>query len=110
MRVFASLLVVLTSFVALQSTAAARGPDPRGKAGARQHLQAARIAEGVAAGEFTARETMRLMTEQAVIAGTKRAMIADDGRLGPAERARLDRMQDRASRDIRRQKHDAQQR
>jgi hypothetical protein len=75
----------------------------------RQARQHARIADGVASGQLTARETARLNAEQRAIAAEER-FYKRDGRLTAWERADLQRDLDRASRDIYRQKHDAQTR
>jgi hypothetical protein len=75
----------------------------------RQHNQQHRIQQGVKSGELTRGETRRLQTEQRHIRHEERAYKAD-GRLTRAERADLHRDQNHASRDIYRQKHDAQQR
>ncbi len=75
----------------------------------RQARQHARIAQGVASGQLTARETARLRSQQRAIAREER-VYKSDGRLTLAERADLRRDLDRASRDIYREKHDAQTR
>jgi hypothetical protein len=75
----------------------------------RQVNQQARIQEGVRSGELTGREAARLQARQAKIQHDKRRAKAD-GVVTPAERARLHAEQNRASRAIHRQKHDAQKR
>ncbi len=72
----------------------------------RQHIQQERIRQGVASGQLTPRETIRLEREQARIERTERRMKAD-GVVTPGERARLHLRQDKASRDIYRAKHNA---
>jgi hypothetical protein len=84
--------------------------EAAGRVGRRQIRQQARIAQGVRSGELTRRETARLERQQAALACQKRRMLADGGGLGPVERARLERHQDRLSRHIYRQKHDQQSR
>jgi hypothetical protein len=84
--------------------------EAAGRVGKRQARQQARIAQGVRSGELTRRETARLERQQAALARQKRRMLADGGGLGPVERARLERHQDRLSRHIYRQKHDRQSR
>ncbi|PWB77240.1 MAG: hypothetical protein C3F08_10205 [Candidatus Methylomirabilota bacterium] len=71
----------------------------------RQQHQQDRIAEGVASGSLNPREATRLEREQAAIGAEKRAFLRD-GKLGPAERAKLHRDQNRASRHIYKEKHD----
>jgi hypothetical protein len=73
----------------------------------RQANQEARIEQGVTSGQLTRREAARLRAEQRAIRAEKR-MARADGVVTPAERARIRRDQRRASRDIYRQKHDAQ--
>jgi CRISPR/Cas system-associated endoribonuclease Cas2 len=75
----------------------------------RQHYQGQRIQQGVSSGELTRGEAHRLRTEQRHIRHEERAYKAD-GHLTRAERADLHRDQNHASRDIYRQKHDAQHR
>jgi len=73
----------------------------------REANQQARIQQGVASGQLTPRETQRLEKEQAHVAKAE-AKAESDGVVTKPERKKLHRMQDRASRDIYRQKHDAQ--
>ncbi len=94
-----------TALFALLMTAPAMaaGPAMPGVEG-RQPVQQRRIGQGVASGELTPRETVRLETEQARIERTQRRMKAD-GVVTPGERARLHVRQDKASRDIYRARH-----
>lgn len=71
----------------------------------RQQRQQDRIAEGVASGSLTPKEATRLEAEQTKIGAEKRAFLRD-GKLGPRERAKLRRDQNRASRHIYKEKHD----
>jgi hypothetical protein len=75
----------------------------------RQARQHERIAQGVASGQLTAREAGRLRAEPRAIAAEER-FYKRDGHLSARERADLQRDLDRASRDIYREKHDAQTR
>ena len=77
---------------------------PRVKA--RQEVQQNRIKEGIASGELTRSETRRLAKEQRIIQRAKRKVKAD-GVVTKRERIGLNRMQNKASRDIRRQKNNA---
>lgn len=101
----------LTFFASLilAGTAGAAAADGAAGVNARQHRQHHRIEHGVRSGELTRRETARLAAEQRAIRAEERRYRAD-GTLTPAERADLRRDLDRASRDIHRQKHDAQDR
>lgn len=69
--------------------------------------QADRIADGIRDGSLTQREAARLERQDSRIAGEE-ARFRRDGVLDPRERARLNRDLDRASRDIWRERHDAQ--
>lgn len=73
----------------------------------REVKQDARIQQGVASGELNAKETYRLEKEQAVINKAETKAKAD-GKVTPQERRKLHHMQNRASKDIRTQKHDGQ--
>ncbi|MEN6448455.1 MAG: hypothetical protein ABFD70_12100 [Syntrophaceae bacterium] len=88
----------------LVATLAGAGPAFAGNVGERQIRQQDRIAAGVGSGQLTPRETARLQSEQARIRHVKKEMRSD-GRLDPAERARLHRMQDRSSRHVYAMKH-----
>ncbi len=70
----------------------------------RQVRQQKRIHQGIRSGELTCRETKRLEREQLRIQRTKRRAWSD-GHLTPRERVRLEVMQDKASHDIYRLKH-----
>ena len=74
----------------------------------RQGHQQQRIWHGVHSGQLTAREAARLEYQQARIAGYEARSRRDGPGLTRAERLRLERMQDRASRSIYRQRHDRQ--
>ena len=74
----------------------------------RQAHQQQRIARGVAAGQMTAHETYRLERQGGRIAAYEARSRADGGGLSLRERARIAHMQDRESRPIYRQRHDAQ--
>jgi hypothetical protein len=76
----------------------------------RQNHQQQRIANGISKGNLTAREAVRVERQQANIARYEARSRADGGGLNFNERARIEALQDRASRTIRNQKHDAQRR
>lgn len=74
----------------------------------RKENQQDRIAQGVKSGQLTAGETSRLESREAHInRETSRDRAANGGRLTPAERARVNRQQNRTSRAIYRDKHNA---
>jgi len=99
-------IVTLGLFV-VAGTAFAGTADP--VVNQRQDNQKDRIQQGVASGALTKKETKRLAAEQRGIAAEEKAFKAD-GSLTKAERRDLARDQNRASRDIYIQKHDAQTR
>jgi hypothetical protein len=72
----------------------------------RQKRQQERIGEGVASGELTPKETMKLEAEQAKIQRKKRRFRRNDGKLGPKEKAILSHDQNKASKHIYKEKHD----
>lgn len=96
--------------LAVLALAAFAGNAVAGEVDRRQARQQARIAQGVAQGDLTVAEQRRLQRQQAHIHNAEARMRADDGVLGPVERARLDHKQDRASGRIYRQRHDGQRR
>jgi len=73
----------------------------------RQVEQQQRIDQGVASGQLTEREANRLNKEQEHI-NTMETKAKSDGVVTKKERAKIEHAQDRASRHINRQKHDAQ--
>lgn len=75
----------------------------------RKERQQARIAQGVASGELTPRETARLERREGALNREERRMRASDGgKLTRADRRKIERQQDRLSRGIYREKHDSQ--
>lgn len=95
--------VTATILASIVGASLATAGEPR----ARQERQRARIHSGVHKGTLVPVEARKLRNEQRRIQKTKKRMLAKDGKLGPAEKARLARMQDRASRHISRAKHNA---
>ncbi len=73
----------------------------------RQANQAARIEQGKASGELTAREAARLEAGQNRVAAQE-AKAKSDGVVTRKERAKLERAENKQSRKIKHQKHDAQ--
>jgi hypothetical protein len=104
---FATLTLALLSAAVLAQTAQAADAPATPRVDAREANQEKRIGNGVNNGELTARETLRLEREQKRIAVAE-AKAKADGKVTHHERKRLDKMQDAASRDIHKQKHDAQ--
>ena len=100
-----ALTLSLASLATFAQTPAPAASTPR--VDAREAKQEARIDQGVASGQLTARETRRLEREQKRINHAE-AHAKADGTVTAGERKRLHHMQNAASRDIARQKHDAQ--
>jgi tellurite resistance protein len=97
----ATALISIVSIGAFAQTPATPRVDQR------EANQQARIAQGAASGRLTPRETNRLEKEQAHINRAETHAKAD-GTVTRHERKRLQRLQNVASKDIRRQKHDSQ--
>ncbi len=75
----------------------------------REDIQKERIKDGVKSGELNKAETKRLVKNQRHIKRTE-AKAKSDGVVTPAEKAKLDKKQDKASKRIAKQKHDKQDR
>jgi hypothetical protein len=103
MRKYLSLTVCTLAVLATAMPAQARINQ-------RQNHQQHRIASGLHNGRLTAREAVRLERQQVRIGRYEARSRADGGGLNFNERARIETLQDRASRHIYRQKHDAQRR
>lgn len=99
------LAILLLTFAV--GTASAQTATPRVKE--RQVNQQKRIHQGVRSGELTRPEARRLELREAKIARDK-SKAKSDGVVTPEERAKLAAEQNRTSRAIARQKHDAQTR
>lgn len=93
--------------VLMLTTLAANAGNQTPRADAREARQDARIVQGVASGELTTREAVKLEARQAHIENVEDRAKAD-GKVTAAERIKLERKQDRSSRAIHRQKHDGQ--
>lgn len=98
--------VLTLAFLSLASTAALAAQPARYVQ--RNANQQGRIEQGLKSGELTTREASRLEREQSAVE-TLEAKAARDGSVSAKEAARIDSAQDKASRDIYRQKHDVQE-
>ena len=93
---------------AQSSTPPAQDPAPKTEVGKRKENQQDRIANGVKSGELTAGETANLEKKEAAInAETKADRAANGGKLTAAEKAKVNRQQNRVSNQIYRDKHNA---
>jgi hypothetical protein len=90
-----------------QTTVPAKDPTATPGIDKRQAIQQKRIDQGVKSGALTGREAARLEKREAKIEADKQAAKAD-GKVTPAERKKLNRELDSASRAIDHQKHDKQ--
>lgn len=93
---------VLVALAALTATAATASADEIDR---RQFRQDYRIEQGLRSGDLTRREAAALAAEQARIRDLERRAKAD-GYVSPYERARLRAAQNEASRHIRQERHD----
>ncbi len=103
----ATLTLSLLSAAAFAQAASAPAATPG--IDKRQAQQEQRIDQGVASGQLTRREAHRLEHRQNAINRVEGQAKAD-GTVTAQERKQLHRMQDRASKGIHHQKHDAQHR
>jgi hypothetical protein len=99
------VFIAVILFFALALAVNAQRATPR--VTGRQATQQVRIANGVQSGQLTRNETRRLERQQRCIQVEKRIAKAD-GTVTPRERRFLRREQNRASRNINRQKNDNQ--
>lgn len=103
-------LIALTTGLVLACLAgSADAGTPAQRSEIRERHQEVRIARGVIQGDLTAREAGRLVRGQQRVDVAQAAAHAD-GRVGPREALRLEHLQDRQSRRIAVNRHDAQRR
>lgn len=98
-------ILPVSGFAAANNTARPKTPVIN----ERQHNQQERIRQGVKSGELTRRETVRLEQQEARIRVNER-FAESDGKVTPAERARLEKELNKTSQNIHEQKHDSQNR
>ena len=97
------LLMVSALVVTLAAPAMAQS-----EVGQRQENQQDRIGQGVESGQLTAGETAKLETHEAGIhQEVKTDRAANGGKLTGAEKAKVNRQQNRVSKHIYRKKHNA---
>lgn len=93
-----------------QDATAASAPAKPATVGQRKENQQDRIAQGDQSGQLTPGETKNLETREAGINKETRTMRSEDnGHLTAADRAKLNRQQNRVSNSIHRDKHNAAQ-
>ncbi|MGH9819434.1 MAG: hypothetical protein ACRD43_04625 [Pyrinomonadaceae bacterium] len=89
-------------------SAAAASAQSRWNINGRERHQQQRIRQGVRSGQLTSRETYGLERKEIRIDNQEARFRRSGDGLSPSERLRLEREQNRVSRDIYRQKHDNQ--
>jgi hypothetical protein len=102
--------VLLFGTVALAQMPATTTPDPAPKTeiGQRKENQQDRIANGVQSGQLTAGETAKLESKEAAInAETRADRAANGGKLTTAEKQQINHQQNQMSKQIYKEKHNA---
>jgi hypothetical protein len=107
MKKFISISVLSMAFICIAASGFSQTKTPG--VTKRQVNQQERIAGGVKKGELTPKETRHLEAREAKIRHDKK-VAKSDGKVTKKERAKLNREENRSSRAIYRQKHDAQKR
>src|SRR4051812_14904589 len=103
------MLAVMAPFAAAQdATTNTTTPAHPHSINNRQKRQQQRIDKGVASGALTDKEAARLNNKETKIADREARMRDSGGKFTPKERASIQRQQNRTSRRIHKQKHDAQ--
>jgi hypothetical protein len=108
MRILIALTMVAATTLG-PCIASAEGAVASPRINARQQVQRERIQQGVRSGELTRRETRNARADQRDIRQLERS-YKSDGELTRAERRDLTQEQNQASRQLYRNKHDAQDR
>lgn len=101
------LLLLTVMLFMVYASAMAQTVTP--KSDVRQGIQQARIAQGVRSGDLTRAERRALKTQQRHIRRVERR-AKSDGVVTPREKSKINRKQNRANRNIRRQKNDGDKR
>jgi hypothetical protein len=101
-------IVLVAAIMFIASTGISNAQSTAGSTTGRQINQQERIGQGAKSGELTRSETARLEREQRRIQIEKK-VAKSDGTVTPQEKKFLRREQNRASRHIKRQKNDVQE-
>jgi hypothetical protein len=105
---FQAISIVAMACAALLVTSEASAAGP-GRIRNRKENQQDRIAQGVKSGQLTAGETAKLERKEGALNQEERDMRRlDGGKLTPQDRRTINRQQNRLSRQIYREKHDAE--
>ena len=103
-----AIMLMAGSVAFAQEQSQSQDPKPKSEVGKREENQQDRIANGVKSGQLTAGETSKLETKEAAINGEIKAdRAANGGKLTAAEKAKVNRQQDRLSKQIYDDKHNA---
>ena len=104
----AAVLLLGTVAFAQDSPSSQTPSSTPGEVAQRKENQQDRIANGAKSGQLTAGETAHLETKEAAINGETRAdRAANGGQLTPAEKQQINRQQNRVSKQIYNDKHNA---
>ena len=106
--VLPAIIFAAGSVAFAQGQSSSSDPKPKTEIGQRKENQQDRIAQGVQSGQLTAGETAKLETKEAAInKETSADRAANGGKLTPGEKAQVHRQQNRLSRQIYRDKRNA---
>ena len=101
-------MLVAGGMAATSACAQSQDPQPKTEIGQRKENQQDRIANGVQSGQLTAGETANLEKKEAAInKETAADRAANGGKLTAAEKAQINRQQNRLSNQIYKDKHNA---
>jgi hypothetical protein len=101
-------MLVAGGMAATSACAQSQDPQPKTEIGQRKENQQDRIANGVQSGQLTAGETANLEKKEAAInKETAADRAANGGKLTSAEKAQINRQQNRLSNQIYKDKHNA---
>ena len=108
------IIVTALSVAILSGVVSAPGADanPRvnKRVNHRQARQQVRLTQGTASGSLTKRETVHLSAAEQKLAANEQRMRASGGQLTAKEHIKLEKQQDKLSKQIYTQKHDTQSR
>jgi predicted transglutaminase-like cysteine proteinase len=106
-----AILLAGTAAVAQQQSSGqqpTQDPQPKSEVGKRQENQQDRIANGVQSGQLTAGETAKLEKKEAAVNGEIKAdRAANGGKLTTAEKKQINQQQNQLSKQIYKDKHNA---
>lgn len=104
------LAAALISGLVVAESPGQANPRIKHRVNHRQTRQQLRINEGIAGGELTKKETLRLQNQQRKLANAEQRMRQSGDGLTVKEHIKLEKAQDQMSQNIYNQKHDSQSR